>query len=768
MRGAAAGFGVAACAGAACAAWAAAAEEVRAPHGVAVIIGNGAYEERGLADVDYALRDARAFERYVRGVLGFGGKRVVVLENATERDMRDALGDPRDPAERRVGTLWALLDSEDRSDVVVFYSGHGAPGVEDRQGYLLPVDVRARDAQKDGYPIAELYETLGALRRASGRSARSVRVYLDACFSGQTAGGQLFRGASPAFPVAALPEGVEEGMTVLTAAGADQLAHWDDDARHGMFTHHLLDALYGGADRDDDGEVTAGEARFYLDNVMTPEVVLEYRTRQEARLLPPLAGPDDPGAVLSAAPPGGFPERPEIEGVSGETVTDPNPDPPPDEEELDVASGGDAAGSDPPPDPGAAEEKALELDLADRKAVQRGLESLVGSVGRVDGLFGRLTRTALRSWQEGRGVPATGYLTRAQADALIAEGREAAARAQAAAEADRAAREKAEREKAERERDDGAFASARSANTVAAFEAYLASFPSGRHARDARRLRDELKDPPVEVGDVIEDCGHCPEMMVVPARSFTMGSPSSESGRDGDEGPQRRVTIGSEFAVGVHEVTRGEFARFVSATGRSMGDSCWTYENGEWEKRSGRNWRSPGFSQSDSHPVVCVSWDDARAYASWLSRETGESYRLLSEAEWEYVARAGTTTRFWWGDDIGRNRANCGSDLCGDSHARTAPVGSFGANGFGLHDVHGNVWEWVEDCWHDDYTSAPRDGRAWLGNNGGDCSRRVLRGGSWSDQPENLRSALRVRDDTGRRDNDGGFRLLRSVRTFTP
>ena len=265
-----------------------------------------------------------------------------------------------------------------------------------------------------------------------------------------------------------------------------------------------------------------------------------------------------------------------------------------------------------------------------------------------------------------------------------------------------------------------------------------------------------------EVGEVFRDCPHCPEMVVVPSGSFMMGSPPSEEGRWDDEGPRHGVMIGSSFAVGVYEVTRGEFGRFVSSTGRSMGDSCRIWEDGEWKSRSGQGWRSPGFSQTGSHPVVCVSWDDARAYVRWLSRETGASYRLLSESEWEYVARAGTQTRYWWGDDIGRNRANC--DGCGSrwDNESTAPVGSFAANAFGLHDVHGNVWEWVQDCWNDSYAGAPGDGSAW---ERGECSRRVLRGGSWYVIPRNLRAAFRVRVGSGYRNDNYGFRV---ARTFIP
>ena len=223
-----------------------------------------------------------------------------------------------------------------------------------------------------------------------------------------------------------------------------------------------------------------------------------------------------------------------------------------------------------------------------------------------------------------------------------------------------------------------------------------------------------------------------------------MGSPESEAGRDDDEGPRHRVRIAKRFAVGRYEVTRGEFGRFVRETEHSTGNACWTYEGGEWEERSGLSWRNPGFTQADGHPVVCVSWEDAQAYVRWLSRKTGERYRLLSESEWEYVARGGTRTSRYWGDgESGQCSHANGADRalkrrgdwkweivsCDDGHSHTAPMGSFSANAFGLHDVMGNVWEWVEDCWHESYAGAPADGGAWTV--GGDCERRVLRGGSW-------------------------------------
>ena len=249
-----------------------------------------------------------------------------------------------------------------------------------------------------------------------------------------------------------------------------------------------------------------------------------------------------------------------------------------------------------------------------------------------------------------------------------------------------------------------------------------------------------------------------------------MGSPSSEAGRRGDEGPRHRVTIRSAFAVGKHEVTRGEYGRFVSETGHSSGNSCWIFEvqwvGLEWKERSGYSWKDPDFDQSDDHPVVCVSWRDAQSYVRWLSGKTGKAYRLPSEAEWEYAARAGTTGPFHTGGTILSDRANYdgrfvyGGGRRGVYRKKTVPVGSFGSNGFGLHDVHGNVFEWVEDCWNGSYAGAPPDGSA---RESGDCGKRGLRGGGWYDGPRNLRSAVRNWDDAGSRLNHAGFRVVRTL-----
>ena len=283
-------------------------------------------------------------------------------------------------------------------------------------------------------------------------------------------------------------------------------------------------------------------------------------------------------------------------------------------------------------------------------------------------------------------------------------------------------------------------------------------------------------------GDWFRDCPECPQMVVVPAGSYRMGSPSHEHGRDENEGPLHDVTISAPFAIGRHEVTVAEFGRFVDGTGYAAGNSCTVYEDGKsWGDRADRSWRNPGFGQSGRFPVVCVNWKDAQAYVAWLSRETGEEYRLPSESEWEYAARAGTSTSRYWGEgESGQCRHANGADesmkerysdragwtvaSCRDGYVHTAPVGSFAANNWGLRDVLGNAREWTEDCWNHGYAELPSDGSAWEYE---DCAMRVQRGGSWSSTSSALRAAFRIRrtirPGSSNREADVGFRVARTL-----
>ena len=285
-------------------------------------------------------------------------------------------------------------------------------------------------------------------------------------------------------------------------------------------------------------------------------------------------------------------------------------------------------------------------------------------------------------------------------------------------------------------------------------------------------------------GTSFRDCANgCPEMVVVPQGTFTMGAPAGEEAREkwpeerrGHSAPQHLVTIRHKFAIAKFEVTRGEYAQFVAATNRPDPDSCVTLDaSGTFIVAKG-NWRSPGFPQTGRDPVVCVSWDDAKAYVAWLSAKTGHAYRLPTEAEWEYTARAGTTTARYGSDhpaevcrytnlgDLDYSKQHPGdsavNQACGDGYAFTSPVGSFPPNQFGLYDMLGNVLDWNEDCWNPTYSGAPTDGTAWLT---GDCSRRVTRGGSWDMDLIAARSAMRRALPTSRRNTTFGFRVARTL-----
>jgi len=304
-----------------------------------------------------------------------------------------------------------------------------------------------------------------------------------------------------------------------------------------------------------------------------------------------------------------------------------------------------------------------------------------------------------------------------------------------------------------------AWQAAERLDTLQAYEAYLTFHPNGANAAIARaridRLRPSETPSPVtttttttpmrdDFGDgddrTFRDCADCPEMVVIPAGEFRMGSADGGS----DETPVRTVRINYQLAVGKHEVTWAESEACVSDGG------CGGH------RPSDRGWGK------GSRPVINVSWNDAQAYVQWLSRKTGERYRLLSEAEWEYVARSGTSARFSWGDGdptCSRGASN-GANFISCSSDRTEPVGFSAANAFGLYDLHGNVWEWVEDCYENSYSGAPTDGSA---RDASDCSRRVLRGGSWSSGPNWLRSAVRYRLILRFRYSNVGFRVARTL-----
>ena len=253
----------------------------------------------------------------------------------------------------------------------------------------------------------------------------------------------------------------------------------------------------------------------------------------------------------------------------------------------------------------------------------------------------------------------------------------------------------------------------------------------------------------------VRDCSDCAPVALLPAGQFIMGADGGEPGRP--DGPPHLVRIERPFGLAVTEVTNAQFARFVKATGAADADGCEVWPKGAVPFEKAR-WQDPGYGRAPlpDEPVACVSWNEASAYAAWLAKETGKPYRLPSEAEWEYAARAGTVTAYWWGDEAGSGNANCRD--CGSGHEHeTAPVGSFRPNPFGLHDMNGNVWEWTADCWRPHHAAPPERSRD------GTCPAHVVKGGSWYYFPPMSRPAARARNDVRTNSYNIGFRIARDL-----
>ena len=704
---------------------------------VALVIGNGNYDRFG--DLRNPANDARAMADRLRSV-GFqlvGGKAHVDVRRREMAGLLSALED-----------LLSAAAPGAETTALVYYSGHGV--AEGGSNWLVPVDDDAIRYREDVPDFA-----IGArsvTRRLEGRGAGLNILFLDACRNNPLPSRRKTKGTQSK----GLTRMEAPSNTVIVYAAAPGQVAYDGVGKLSPFTAALVEEM-GRPGRRLVDVLGATAAAVERETAGMPE------GRQEPwlEMKPPkrpfyFVPAEKPGPVASATPgdsnttpaaPGGsgvekseevaarayeaaeridtmaayeavvrrFPDsvyavlaRENIEKLKRTVQAEPSLPTEPTGAQTAAMPAAPTEQASPPPAPSApvTVEASLGLERLERRRVQEGLAALGFAPGPADGLFGRDTREAIGKWQVSKSATGTGYLDAEAAKALLAAG-EAAARARA--ERERKAGEAAARAEAERK------------------------------ARERAAMRP---------GKVFRDCEECPEMVVVPAGSFTMGSPSHEEGRHSSfEDPRHRVTIRAPFAVGKYEVTFSEWDACVAAggCGHRADDRSW-----------GRGRR----------PVINVSWEDARSYVLWLSRKTGKRYRLLSEAEWEYAARAGTQTRYHWGDSsAGRNRANCAVCGSGSRSVRgpTAPVGSYRANGFGLHDVHGNVREWVEDCWHADYTGAPSNGTAWTA--GGDCGKRGLRGGSWFYGGGDSRSAHRNAAFAGARNDDYGFRV---ARTLTP
>jgi formylglycine-generating enzyme required for sulfatase activity len=795
---------------------------------VAVIIGNKDYAG-SVPDVDFAHNDAEAMKRFVIEVLGFREGNVILVRNATKGRLETLFGTASNPK----GQLFDWVRA-DRSDVVVFYSGHGAPGLDDRRGYLVPVDADPNRMELGGYPIDQLYNNLAQL------SSRSTTVFLDACFSGNSPKGMIIRSASP-IGLSAVPERAASGLTVLTAASGGQLANWDEEAEHGLFTRYLLDGLRGKADGDGygdgNGEVTLAEVRRYLDEEMTYQSRRRFGVSREQRASaigaseivlasvshepPPSpkdfrvadadltmrtlknanvrSGPSAAEEKLTTLPSGSaVTVTGEVEGrdwyrvalVDGgegyvwrpllgeekatpaepvEVATEPEPSPPPpiDPLEIVIASG-------PLRGLMLADWLLLSADRLQDKEYAALIGEAVelrqqhGRIGKVEAILqravmgdlaaktgmARVVYAAAYRRQHGSFTELESYLNGAVGEALsslepISESNASAALAALG----------------ELKPVSGVTLATLSLEARAyhvledyskAEAAYGAWLNAAQPVDDKRKimisamLRARKHEPfGPSFGETFRDCADCPEMIVVPAGEFMMGSPESEAGRYSDEGPLHRVSVRQPFAIGKYEVTFAEWDACVA------GGGCNGYQ--PYDKGWGRG----------SRPVINVSYEDAKSYTAWLSRETGHAYRLPSEAEWEYAARAGTDTPFHSGETINIDLANYdgnfiyGGGSKGIYRKQTVAVGSFPPNSFGLHDVHGNVREWVEDCWNNSYVGAPS--YSYI-RTVGDCRRRVLRGGSWGSEPRNVRSAIHSGYVIEFRNYGIGFRIARTLK----
>ncbi len=281
-------------------------------------------------------------------------------------------------------------------------------------------------------------------------------------------------------------------------------------------------------------------------------------------------------------------------------------------------------------------------------------------------------------------------------------------------------------------------------------------------------LTAALGTAPVYAADEpFRDCALCPEIVSIPAGRFLLGSPDDEPGRAPQEGPQQSITLANAFGMTVAEISRAEFETFIADSGYPAGDACHVYDGLTWKPQPGFDWHNPGFEQGPDHPAVCINAEDAQAYAIWLSRKTGARYRLPSEAEWEYAAKAGTVGTVAPESLCGvANGAAMESSFeyrntaCRDPHPATAPSGAYPANAFGLTGMLGNALEWTADCYTPSHEGADLSGAPRLD---GDCRYRIMRGGNWAAAAQHLRPSNRGANPIGDRWATNGFRLVREL-----
>jgi formylglycine-generating enzyme required for sulfatase activity len=687
---------------------------VPAAERIALVIGNAAYEEAPLKN---PVNDARAMARRL-GELGF---QVTKLEDASKAQMEDAIAS----FEGKLGPQKSAL---------FYYAGHGIQ-VRGRN-YLIPVDAELGSERRARFEAVDVGDVTEAMEYAK---SQVNFVILDACRNNPFE--RRWRGKGRGLVAVDAARG-----TLIAYATAPGSVAADGDGENGLYTESLLAALKtpglsaeevfkqvrAKVDKESSGQQTPWESSSLTGNFVFNAPVTV--TVQQSAVAPTTTNATVELTFWNDVKSSGNTAMFEAylrKYPTGEFV---------DLARIQMESLMSAA-KEPPATPAIAAIEPQPLAVATRdpeiQKRERIAELLKAADADIAGL--RLTspkgRNAVEKYREVLGLEAESDQALAGLDSVVAKYIGLAEKSASHS------RKKSYLERAEK--------------VVPGSEAVEA-------ARD-RLLASSAQTGPQGTSSKQASFG-ASAMVRINGGCYQMGSPASETDRGDDEG-RHRVCV-KDFSLAKHELSVGAFKRFVTAAGyrteAERGDGCWTYENDKWEERAGRDWRNPGFSQSDTHPVVCVSWNDATAYVTWLSRQTGKRFRLPTEAEWEYAVRAGTTTPFWTGRCVSTRQvhyngnyeySNCGAKT-GQYRRRTVPVGSLPANPWGLHEILGNVWEWTCSAYKKSY-----DGSEYRCASKGASVPRSLRGGSWTSHPGGVRSADRYGGPADNRSNSVGFRL---------
>jgi formylglycine-generating enzyme required for sulfatase activity len=698
----------------------------------ALVIGINDYEDPEIPDLKTAENDARVmYELLIDPRTGGIDERnayLLVGEKATTRNIRIHLNKLR------------LIPS--KSSVFIYFSGHGAK--EGDGACWITQDCLLDLLGATGITHIELRQFIS--RIPSDR----VVVMLDCCYAAATVKeGKAIEGDFSDV----LSKFTGKGRAYLMAAGSGQEAIEAQDLKHSVFTHYLVEGMKGKSDSDKDGVIVLTELTHYIDSKVADEARIRGGVQRPVVRMDNVTEPSKFGLTIDA-------ER--IARNFRETA-----------------------------EARALREKRLlrlrSLALDEQITVdqyQQGRRLLTNDVSALSSTDQQKRIEYLRVVD---GDLEAAKLTTALSLIQTPEQRKARlerqAREQARRERERQQRlEREARERAERERK----------NKFSSLMAQARAKDNKQDGKEALSLLEEaLKLDPGNTealalqkkiqgyfggnpGDVMTNSIGM-KLVWIPPGEFMMGSPSSEKGRDDDEGPVHRVKISKGFWMGQTEVTRGQFAAFIEES-RYKTDAekegwAFAWRGSSWGKVEGASWRDPGFTQSDTHPVVCVSWNDAKAFCDWLRRKESGVYRLPTEAEWEYACRSGSSTTFCWGDNADDGSGWCNAaDLTAkekfsgwttfnwrDGYIYTAPFGNFRSNSFGLYDMHGNVWEWCNDWYDEDYYSQSPIVDPQGPSSG---TYRVLRGGSWINYPRYCRSAVRDGSTPGYRIYSLGFRVV--------